>query len=231
MPAPVVLVHGAWHGPWCWERVTPLLEARGIHSVAVGLPTCDPSRAAATLYDDAASLATALDALDAPAVVVGHSYGGMVITQGAAGHPRARHLIYLCAFMPEEGESLDALALSAPNPDLFAAIEAGADQRQSVSADAVGPLFYNDCDGVTVAWAAARLRSMLGGFGEAITRVAWRDLPSTYIVCADDRAIPPDLQRRMAARAADTIEWQTSHSPFASQPALVADTIAAIAGA
>lgn len=209
----------------------PLLEARGVRCTAVALPTCDPSRTATTIEDDAATLASALDTLGGPAVIVGHSYGGAVMTQGAAGHPNARHLVYLCAFMPDTGESVNTLAGSLPNPDLFAAFVTEPGGRLSIQREAIGPQFYNDCDELTVGWAESRLRSMFGGLGDPVTRVAWRDVPSTYIVCSDDRAIPPDLQRRMSERASSTIEWATSHSPFASQPALVAETIAGIASA
>lgn len=208
----------------------PLLEARGIRTIALDLPTCDPSRRGTTLFDDAETLAAALDALDAPAVIVGHSYGGMVITEGAAGHRNARHLVYLAAFMPDAGESLNSLA-SVPNPGVVGAIAGQPDGRIALNPEAIGRLLYNDCEDATVAWAAERVRSMSGGFGEAVTGVAWRERPSTYVVCTSDRMVLPELQRRMATRASNTIEFPTSHSPFASRPALLADAIAAIATA
>jgi pimeloyl-ACP methyl ester carboxylesterase len=90
-------------------------------------------------------------------------------------------------------------------------------------------MFYNDCDDATVAWASANLRPMLSETNEPVRAAAWRTIPSTYIVCSEDRAIPPALQRTMAKRASNVIEWSTSHSPFASQPALVADLIVALA--
>lgn len=231
MAAPVVLVHGAWHGAWCWERVIPLLEAQGIRATALNLPTCEPAPATATLADDAATLAAALDALDAPAVVVGHSYGGMVITEGAAGHQRARHLVYVAALMPDSGESTLTLAAATPNPDLIAAIEEQPGGRTSIKPETIGPLFYNDCDDATVAWATRHARSMCNTMGDAATRAAWRGIPSTYVICTGDRTILPELQRGMAARATATIEFATSHSPFASQPALLAGAIAGIARA
>ena len=224
MTAPVVLVHGAWHGPWCWERVEALLRVRGIESHAVDLPTCQPERTATTLHDDAAMLAVALDALDGSAVVVGHSYGGMVITEGAAGHANARPLVYLAAFMPDKGESMNSLAISEPNPALFGAF--GSQNGRSVlKPEAIGPVLYGDCDETTIDWAASRVRSMLGGASDAAVEIAWRNTPSTYVVCIQDRTVPPALQRRMAAHAGDVVEWDTSHSPFASRPDLVADLI------
>jgi len=176
-----------------------------------------------TVHDDAKTLRAALDALDRPAVVVGHSYGGMVITEGAANHPNVKRLVYLAAFMPDAGESLNQLFAQAPNLEMGAALRLAADRRSTLDAAFVGPGLYNDCDDATVAWAAERLRPMLSESGDPVTAAAWHDAPSTYVLCAQDRVILPGLQRNMSKRASEVIEWETSHSPFASQPALVAD--------
>jgi pimeloyl-ACP methyl ester carboxylesterase len=226
-PTPVVLVHGAWHGAWCWERVTPLLDARGIDTQTVDLPSMDVNAGYVTdMHGDAEALRVLLDALDRPAVVLGHSYGGMVITEGAAGHPNAQHLVYLTAFMPDAGESVGTLFGQTPNPDLFANLVTGPDGRSSLNPACVGPLLYNDCDADTVAWATSRLRSMLSDGAQPARAAAWRDVPSTYVICSEDKTIPPTLQRSMSARATEVVEWPTSHSPFASQPQLVADLLA-----
>jgi len=229
--APVVLVHGAWHGPWCWDRVTPLLDARDIQWQALDLPSmCDGVGHVTDLHCDAAILRDALDALDRPAVVVGHSYGGMVITEGASDHPNARHLVYLTAFMPDVGESLNAwIARFPPDPELLAGLVLDAERRSTIARAVVGPGFYNDCDEGTVAWAADRLRPMLSESNEPVRAAAWRGIPSTYAVCTQDRILVPDLQREMAQRASRVVEWDTSHSPFASRPELVADLIAEVA--
>lgn len=229
-PATVVLVHGAWHGTWCWQRVEALLHARGITTHAVALPTCLPQPdAPATLADDAAALRATLDALDGPAIVVGHSYGGMVITEGAADHPAVKHLVYLAAFMPDIGETNVDLFLSVePNQEFFAAIANHDDGWSSIPDQHVRTLFYGDCDDDTVAWASARLVSMRGG-REPATATAWRAIPSTYVVTTEDRTIRPALQRVMSKHATNVIEWPTSHSPFASQPTLVADLLERLA--
>lgn len=221
---PVVLVHGAWHGPWCWDRVTPMLRERGIETITVDLPSMDVQAGyVTTLHDDAKTLRGALDAVDRPAVVVGHSYGGMVITEGAAAHPMVKHLVYLTAFMPDAGQSLLDLFTATPNPELMASLRVTDDGRQALDPACVEPLFYNDCDAATVVWATERLRPMLSDGRLAVERAAWRGIPSTYVVCALDKTIPPELQREMAKQANEVIEWDTSHSPFASRPDLVAD--------
>ena len=228
-PAPVVLVHGAWHGPWCWDRVTPLLHDRGIKTIALDLPTMDTGAGyVTTVHDDAKTLRAALDAIDRPAVVVGHSYGGTVITEGAADHPMAKRLVYLAAFMPDAGQSVNGLTSIEPNPAFAGALQF-ANGRAALVPQRVGALLYNDCSDEVVAWAIPQLRSMQVDFGEAAAAAAWRDIPSTYIVCTQDRTIPPELQRRMALNATEVIEWDTSHSPFASQPALVAELLERLA--
>src|SRR5581483_10355186 len=103
--ATIVLVHGAWHGSWCWERVTPLLEKHGLAVRAVDLPSVGAKAGANTdLSADAAAVETVLDTLGGPVVLCGHSYGGMVISRV---RPRGiAHLVYVCAFVPLEGQSL-----------------------------------------------------------------------------------------------------------------------------
>jgi pimeloyl-ACP methyl ester carboxylesterase len=219
----LVLVHGAWHGPWCWERVTPLLDEAGVGWTAVDLPTCNPQpNGPATLSDDAATVRAALDATDVPAILVGHSYGGAVITEGGA-HPSVRRLVYLAAFMPDVGESVLTIAASAePNQALVAGIVEQPGGFSTLTDDAVDNLFYQDCDPITQAWARAQCRPMRGGAADPVSVAAWRSVESTFIVTTDDRAVLPALQRAGAARAADVIDLPTSHSPFASQPALLA---------
>jgi pimeloyl-ACP methyl ester carboxylesterase len=225
-------VHGAWHGPWCWDRVVPPLTERGVETISLDLPSMDVNAGyVTTRHDDAKALRAELDALVRPAVVVGHSYGGMVITEGAADHRMVKRLVYLAAFMPDAGESENGLLALAPSPGLFNALRVGDDRRLTLDPAVVGPLLYGDCDEATVAWAVAHLRSMLSEGADPITAPAWRGISSTYVVCAQDNAILPELQRHMARNADEVLEWDTSHSPFASQPSLVADLLARLAAA
>jgi pimeloyl-ACP methyl ester carboxylesterase len=224
MSSTVVLVHGAWHGAWCWEQVVARLDAAGQPSVAVDLPSV--SSAAATLHDDAACVRDALDALDGDAVLVGHSYGGGVITE-AGVHPAVAHLVYLTAFALEVGESAqeNTLAGGEVASELAAAIRVG-DGVFTLDADVAVPAFFHDCTPEDARAAVERLRPMSrAALGGHVRAAAWREKPATYVVCTDDRAIPVSLQRSIAARVGSSIDWPTSHSPFLSRPELVADLL------
>jgi pimeloyl-ACP methyl ester carboxylesterase len=168
----------------------------------------------------------ALDSIEGDAVLLGHSYGGAVIT--AAGvHPNVAHLVYLCAFALEAGESVQENALTgADGPsDLGAALVFG-DGVLTVDPEHAVAAFYHDCAPEVAAAAIDRLRPQsLGALGGKVAAAAWRDKPATYVVCTEDRALPVALQRSSAARIGDSVDWPTSHSSFLSRPELVADLL------
>jgi pimeloyl-ACP methyl ester carboxylesterase len=232
----VLLVHGAWHGAWCWERVISALAERDIRAVAVDLPGHggDPGPMG-DLHGDADRVRQVLDRVDGPVVLVGHSYGGAVITD-AGDHPAVAHLVYLCALAIDGDEScmtaaaagFEAAAISQEGrPDLSAGLVADVDGTTTVEASAAAACLYNDCDEATVAWATARLGPQpLVTLQQTPRAVAWRSKPSTYVVCTDDLTIPPELQRLLAKRCTTSVEWPTSHSPFLSAPDRVADLLA-----
>lgn len=214
-----VLVHGLWHGAWCWDAVRAALAEDGVHSVAVELPLTD-------LAADTRAARDALDAFGRPAVLVGHSYGGAVVT--AAGvHPLVRELVYLAAFQLDEGESVGRTRFAdLPDTRLGEALRVSGDQ---VALDPVlGPqLLYRDAPADRAAGAAARLRPVGRGVFRGVPEaVAWRSVPSTYAVCTDDEVVHPDLQRAMARRATRSVQWSCGHSPLLSRPELVAGLIA-----
>jgi pimeloyl-ACP methyl ester carboxylesterase len=228
--ATVVLVHGAWHGAWCWDQVVERLDRRGVPSLALDLPGHGDSREPlGDLGTDAAALRGVLDGLDA-AVVCGHSYGGAVISDGAA-HPAARHLVYLAALLLDVGESCSASAASAPPSDepglLDGAIQAGPDGQVALDPSLAPAALYGDCAPADVERAVAHLGPQAyASLTAPAAHAAWREVPSTYVVCRDDRAIPASMQRQLATRAETVLEWPTSHSPFLSRPDLVADLLA-----
>jgi pimeloyl-ACP methyl ester carboxylesterase len=162
-----------------------------------------------------------LDNLDGPALLCGHSYGGCVITE-AGTHPAVRHLVYISAFVPDTGESVRDVGRP---PDEKTRLSAHLDEDGLIRLDPAGvAAVYSGCDPADVEWAAARLRPQRPqGFAQPVTAAAWRSVPATYAVCTADRAIDPELQRRMAARACpEVIEWPAGHFPLISHPDVVA---------
>lgn len=229
MSRTVVLVHGAWHGAWCWEQVLPRLDAASVPLVVVDLPSV--SHAGVTLHDDADYVRGALDSITGDAVLVGHSYAGAVISE-AGLHPNVAHLLYLAAFVLEVGESAQENALAGGDgpSDLGAAIEVQdaptGEKVLTIKPEGAVAAFYHDCTPDVASAAVERLRPQsLAALGGKVDAAAWREKPTTYVVCTDDRALPVALQRSNAARVGSSIDWPTSHSPFSSRPDLVADLL------
>lgn len=217
----IVLVHGAWHGAWCWERVVEILAGEGVPAVAVQLPGDDGLPG--DLHADAGAVRRALDGLGSPAVLCGHSYGGAVITE-AGTHPAVAHLVYVAAFTPDHEHAVRDLL----GPERRAPLARLGDDGL-VHLDPVGVAsLYHDCDPATVEWAATRTRPQRPeGFSTPVPLPAWKTIPSTYVVCTADPAVSPRLQRQMADQiGAAVVEWPCGHSPFAGRPELVAGLLA-----
>jgi pimeloyl-ACP methyl ester carboxylesterase len=235
----VVLVHGAWHGAWCWEPILGRLHAAGVPALAVDLPGHGADRGPfGDLHGDADRVRQVLDAIDPPVLLVGHSYGGAVITE-AGDHPAVAHLVYLCALTLDAGETCGSAAADEAaaagithtgRPDLADGIIAGEDGLVSLDPTVAAACLYNHCDAETVGWAVARLGPHpFVTLEEPPSRVAWRAKPSTYVVCADDLAVHPDLQRIMAKRCTNSVEWDSDHSPFLSHPDHLAPFLVSLA--
>ncbi len=228
----VVFVHGAlvFDGAWWWHRMVEPLAALGLRSRAVELPSCVASPGASgedlgDMYEDADAVRAALDEEDEPVVLVGHSYGGMVITDAAAGHGNVEHLVYVTSVMPERDETLASFGGSRePGPWMDPRPEDG---MMGVKAEFLPAAFMQDCDEAAVAEALERLtRQPLAVFGQTSRAVARREKPSTYVVCAEDRATPPEAQREFARRADSVVELPTGHHPMLSRPELLARVLA-----
>lgn len=243
MSARVVLVHGAWHGAWCWDAVVEGLRAEGITVDAVDLPGHgDDTQPLTDLFGDAARVTAALDALstveDDPVVLVGHSYGGAVITE-AGLHPTVAHLVYLAAMDLDEGETMMTAMFDDPRaaaldhsgrPDFGDHMTMLDDGSATIADEGAMALFYNECPPEAAAAAVRRLTPQpLANMGQSPTNVAWRERPSTYVVCTKDNAVHPDLQRILAERCTDTVVWETDHSPFLGRPELVVALLADLA--
>jgi pimeloyl-ACP methyl ester carboxylesterase len=221
----VVLVHGAFHGAWCWEPVRSLLDEQGIPNLAPELPLTG-------LEADADAVRALLDAVDGPVVLCGHSYGGMVISRAAGSRDDVDRLVYLCAV--QVADDAEMAAIMQPTP-LMEHLVHGDDGSLAVDPAHAAADFYHDCAPDVAGAAVAKLRPMPSGVdteargGADVPPPAWTQLPSTYVVCTDDRAVHPDAQRKMAEHADDRVVWDTSHSPMLSRPDLVADLLAALA--
>jgi len=223
-----VLVHGAWHGGWCWEKVAPLLEAAGHRAVAVDLPGRggDPTPPGAiTLESYVGHLCAVLEAQPEPVVLVGHSLGGVSITGAAERLPeRIRCLVFVTAFLLGDGEKArDIIAGDRASLIHGSFVTAPDRSYTTVPREALKPLFFADCSDEDVERSAARL----GPETTAIPRAAvhWTAerfgrLPRYYVRCLRDRMITPERQSEMiAAVGCDRVfDLDTGHSPFLAAP-------------
>ena len=221
----VVLVHGAFADGSSWNRVIPLLQARGLKVLAVQNPLT-------SLAEDVAFTNRVIDAQTGPVVLVGHSWGGTVITQ-AGGNDKVKALVYVAAFAPSVGESsLDGVKAFPASPGLAHPV-ATADGFLSLSEDAVRKDFAQDVSPAQANLIASTQGAVRGqNFAEPVSVAAWTSKPSWYIVASKDRMIHPDAERAYARKIkATTTVLASSHVPMVSQPRAVADVIAAAAKA
>ncbi|MFG1646390.1 alpha/beta fold hydrolase [Amycolatopsis sp. NPDC049252] len=221
----IIFVHGAFvrDGAWWWQPTADVVAEHGLRSSAAVLPSCEADPRG-DLHDDAAAVRALLDASDEPALLVGHSYGGMVISEAAAGHPAVHRLFYVTSFLPDAGEALADFGTGEPPPWHVS----HGDGTASVREEFVRPRFAQDFDDATYGGAAARLTAQNEAvFGQPATAAAWREIPSTYVLCAGDLATRPETQRKHAARATDVVELDVPHHPFVTRPDLVAGVLLA----
>lgn len=225
----VVLVHGAWHGAWCWAALQDRLDRRGIASFAIDLPGHGVSTLPlGDLHGDAQHVADVIDAWARPVVLVGHSYGGAVITEAAVRTSNVEHLVYLAAFAPDEGHGLMATlgGFERREVALSAAMQMRDDGTSVLDPVAAIPALYGSCPPEVAAASAARLSPQpMATFGQPVTGSPRASIASTYVVCTQDRAIHPDHQVEMSRRCGTVVTFHTDHSPFASMPDATADLI------
>jgi pimeloyl-ACP methyl ester carboxylesterase len=215
----VVLVHGGFVDGSGWQPVYDLLTQDGYRVSVVQNPTL-------SLEGDVEATRLILDRQDGPTVLVGHSYGGVVVSE-AGNHPQVASLVYIAAFAPDKGESVNTLIANPPPGAPVPPILPPTNGFLFLDRDKFHPSFAGDLPAAQaefladsqVPWGVNALRG-------TVSEPAWRTKPSWYLVATDDRMIPPPAQRAMSERAGSTVvEVAGSHAIYVSQPAAVADLI------
>jgi pimeloyl-ACP methyl ester carboxylesterase len=216
----VVLVHGGFVDGSGWQGVYDLLKADGFNVSVVQNQTL-------SLESDVETTHSVLDQQDGPAILVGHSYGGVVITE-AGSHDRVAGLVYIAAFAPDAGESVNALIANPPPGAPVPPILPPQDGFLFLDRDKFADSFAADVPAELAAFMAdSQVPWGVEALNGAVSEPAWRSKPSWYLVASDDRMIPPPAQRAMSERAGSTVnEASGSHSIYVSQPRAVAELIA-----
>jgi len=220
----IVLVHGAFADAGGWQHIIPILENDGYNVIAVENPLT-------SFAADVETTKRLIDAQQGPVVVVGHSYGGAVITEAAADNPNVKALVYLSAFAPEAGEAIGAFGDKYPAP-LGPTLRPDTAGFLYIDRAQLRDVFAKDVSPVEASVMAATQKPLNKSvFTAAPSKAAWKTIPSWYLVAQEDRAINPDLERFYAKRmGAKTIELKSSHVSFISHPAEVVRFIEEAAG-
>ena len=221
----VVLVHGGFVDGSGWQGVYNALTKKGYTVAVVQNPTI-------TLADDVAVTKRTIAAQDGPVILVGHSYGGVVITE-AGSDPKVAGLVYIAAFAPDRGESVEKLIQNPPPGAPVPPILPPQDGFLFLDRAKFAASFAADVDpGLAAFMADSQVPWGVQALSGTITEPAWKSKPSWYLVSTEDRMIPPDAQRAMSKRSGSTvIEVKGSHSVYVSQPAAVASLIEQAANA
>jgi len=221
----IVLVHGAFADASGWNDVTERLQDRGYTVLA-------PANPLRGVVDDTDYIRSVLDSIDGPIVLVGHSYGGFVMTHAAEGDPDVRALVYVAAFAPAEGETIEALTALNPggaltDPDNLVIRQTPTGTDGYIAPSAFREVFAADLPRDRAAVMAASQRPAdLATLTDPSGPPAWDDIPSWFVVATQDHTIPPATQRFMAERAgARTVEVRSSHVAMTSKPRPVTDVI------
>lgn len=221
----VVLVHGAFADGSSWQKVIPLLEARGLHVVAVQNPL-------SSLADDVAVTKRVIDQQTGPVILVGHSWGGVVISE-AGNDDKVKSLVYVAAFAPDSGQSIEDMTKGMAAPVWASELHKDAAGYLTLSTKAVLDDFAQDLPLPEKRVIAATQGPWASGcLGDKVTKAAWHDKPSYFVVAGLDRMIDPNLQQTMAKNiGAKVTRVNSSHVAMVGQPKTVADAIIAAARA
>lgn len=224
----LLLVHGSWHGPWCFEPLIVELDRLGVRSATVGLPSVGTDIATmGSMAEDAAAIEAAAADIGSDVIVVAHSYGGVPTTEARLGD-NVRHIVFIGAFMPDVGGSLVSLLPPGPLPPFVVAHEDG---TTSVEPDHAVAALYADVAPDVASWAMERLlKHSVKAITAPVTHASWRDVPSTYVLLTEDFGCPTIVQQQVRHQATETLEVEGAHFPFLAKPPFVAAMLRNIAG-
>jgi len=220
----VVLVHAAWADGSSWNKVTEELQRRGFSVVAAQIPLTSFS-------DDVSVLRKVLLRQEAPVVLAGHSYGGAVITAAASGNPHVKALVYVAGVVPDEGETVGDVFHRVPPHPSAPKLQPDADGFLWLDVDAYRSAVAPDASSSETALMAATQKPIaVRCLGEPMTRPAWKEKPTWFLIAEKDRMVAPETQRFTAERMKSTVvSLPVDHTPLASKPDAVAELIAAAA--
>lgn len=242
---PIMLVHGAWHGAWCWSAMQAELDGRGVGTYAIDLPGHGASdQPLVDLYGDAAAVASAVSQLGDDVVLVGHSYAGAVVSEAMARLDNVSHVVFVAGFALHVGESILSVLRALPHADV-----ALAEAQQSIGLEhldvAVSPAITTvtridperavealyGCTDAAIARAAVQRLSpqAMDSFAQTVNGSALGVAETTYVRCARDNAVHPTHQEAFANRCTNEVVIDTDHSPFLSRPAELADILEPLA--
>lgn len=216
----VVLVHGAWADGSSWSKVIPLLQDKGFDVTAAQISLT-------SIEDDVAVTKRLLAAKTGPTVLVGHSYGGIVVSGAGNGSPNVKALVYIAAFGLDEGESIEALGKSGQAPAGAAQIRPDANGFLWINREGFAQAFASDVDPTQARVMAAVQKPLsVASFTGKASAPAWKNIPSWYMVATNDQMIPPQAEEFMATRMGATMRTvPSSHAAMVSHPKEVTDFI------
>lgn len=226
----IILVHGAWVGPWEFEPIVQILRGDGWEVDAIDLPSTGSTEG---LLADADAVTAAIEAAEGPVVLVGHSYGGAPITQ-AGNHPSVERLVYVAAFALDAGESA-LVAMGGVLPEAWGVNDGTVtmgrtreERVEMIASDMPPGVPHEVSEQLADLFRPQSLKSLIG----VVSEVAWRTKPTTYILTENDGIVPPAFQESLAVRSgADIIRIPHGHAPFQEDPAAFAALLARLSSA